>query len=1174
MADLTIKLVMTADGTRLTRAVDAAGRKVGELGGKAQRAGDEASRGLGRASNGASRLSRALGNARGGIDSVLGSLRGLTAAAGAVGLVSLATSAMDTYRSFESLNASLKTVTGSAEAAEAAFALIEDFATTTPYSLEEAVRAFVKLKAMGLDPSREALTSYGNTAAAMGKSLNDMIEAVADAATGEFERLKEFGIKARVQGDQVAFTFQGITTVVGKNAEEIQQYLLSIGNTEFAGAMADQMNTVNGAISNLGDAFAKLQRDFVEKSGAADTYKAVLHGLTRALEAVNDHIEAVASAASALAKVALAGLIIKLGRARMAALGLGPALAGARAKLLQFTVQTTRSMTAVNLLNKSLAALGKSLNVFMAALAGWEFGTWLRDNFLEAKLAGIAMVRGLLTTWERLKYGARVAAAALKLAFLKAIEALTGRFADLFDMAAKGFAALGGDETARKLRAIADHLRPAKGAFREFQATVQTARDEMDRAIGDIIKTTDDMADAEIAAANASKDHKKKLEATRAELGRLGSQLGKAAGKQNGLKKATDEARKAAEEQQRAYRDLLREINPLQAASDDYAAKLAILKRELDAGRITAKEYEEQVWALDQKMLGFGDDAQDTADKVAKAADPMADAWKRATERIDQSFADAFKGGFKSFKDFAGNIKNALRDLLAELAYQLAKSKFFQLLGGLSGRGGFLGSLGGLVPSGAFAAGEAGGLPGGGLPGGVPGMSGVLGTQVGATTLGGLGLAAGGGYLVGGFLEDRLGGNAQIGTTLGSTAGMLIGGPLGAVVGGALGGLVGSMFGGKWKTRDSGVELSYSGGDLTGQQYEYQKKRNLLRSKTRTRYSELDSKVQAALNAAFDTIEQGVQQIADNLGKDVQQAIDSFTAEGKISLKGLSPEEAQAKLQDWVNRTGGQLMAAVLPEFFGIIRAAGDRAGELLQPLLSLSQYIGEDWAPHVATTLTGAARQAREAVERQLADYDGSVEATQRLAQAVQARYQVEQELLRQIGQVRESVKGMTDDLLADLGRALRTDQEQFDWLTQQRLLLRQQLEAASDPEEIQRLTAKVLSVTREQMQMMSAEQLKANAENITAFVRQVRTIAEDKLRQAEEVVKTEHQEIAGATRATLQSASQSIAEAARNMNQAAANLNVAAASMNNAAGAHIQAASVQTQILAWNWNGYDSGF
>ncbi|MFD2112567.1 glycoside hydrolase family protein [Thiorhodococcus fuscus] len=98
------------------------------------------------------------------------------------------------------------------------------------------------------------MRSYGNTASAMGKDLNQMIEAVADASVGEFERLKEFGIKASSEGDQVALTFQGVTTTIGKNSREIQDYLLAIGNVQFAGAMDRQMDTLGGAISNVKDA--------------------------------------------------------------------------------------------------------------------------------------------------------------------------------------------------------------------------------------------------------------------------------------------------------------------------------------------------------------------------------------------------------------------------------------------------------------------------------------------------------------------------------------------------------------------------------------------------------------------------------------------------------------------------------------------------------------------------------------------------------------------------------------------------------------------------------------------------------------------------------------------------------------------------------------------------------
>ena len=85
--------------------------------------------------------------------------------------------------------------------------MIEDFASSTPFNVEQITEAFIKLKALGLDPSQEALMSYGNTASAMGKNLMQFVEAIADAATGEFERLKESGLKPEPR-EQVSFTFQ------------------------------------------------------------------------------------------------------------------------------------------------------------------------------------------------------------------------------------------------------------------------------------------------------------------------------------------------------------------------------------------------------------------------------------------------------------------------------------------------------------------------------------------------------------------------------------------------------------------------------------------------------------------------------------------------------------------------------------------------------------------------------------------------------------------------------------------------------------------------------------------------------------------------------------------------------------------------------------------------------
>lgn len=171
----------------------------------------------------------------------------------ALGLGAIAVAAVKAAAQVEIWKANLLTMTKSAEAADSAYRELVSFGNNTPFSTEQSVNGFIKMRALGLATSTEIMTSFGNTASAMGKDMTQIVEAVADATTGEFERLKEFGIKAKTEGDKVKFTFQGVTTTVGKNATEIQKYIVGIGNTQFAGAMARQMATAQGAFSQFED---------------------------------------------------------------------------------------------------------------------------------------------------------------------------------------------------------------------------------------------------------------------------------------------------------------------------------------------------------------------------------------------------------------------------------------------------------------------------------------------------------------------------------------------------------------------------------------------------------------------------------------------------------------------------------------------------------------------------------------------------------------------------------------------------------------------------------------------------------------------------------------------------------------------------------------------------------
>lgn len=141
---------------------------------------------------------RVLDNTSKALNNTLKQAAGLAGAyLGFKGLVNTFKSIAGVNQEFERLSGSLKTVTGSAKAAKDAFAMIEEFATTTPYQLGEIVDSFIRLKAMGLEPTMEALTSYGNTASAFGKNILEFVGAVTSATVGEFERLKTFGIKAK-----------------------------------------------------------------------------------------------------------------------------------------------------------------------------------------------------------------------------------------------------------------------------------------------------------------------------------------------------------------------------------------------------------------------------------------------------------------------------------------------------------------------------------------------------------------------------------------------------------------------------------------------------------------------------------------------------------------------------------------------------------------------------------------------------------------------------------------------------------------------------------------------------------------------------------------------------------------------------------------------------------------
>lgn len=202
------------------------------------------------------------------------------------------TQLIDTASQFENFRTVLEAVEGSATKAESSLNWVSDFAAKTPYELAEVTESFVKLRAYGINPMDGTLRTLGDTAAAMNKPLKMAAEAIADAMTGENERLKEFGINASTKGNRVRYTYsdrngktQAKIVNNRRDREQVRATLLTIWNERYAGAMDKMSRTYTGMMSNLKDQWTRFKM-LVMQNGAFDFIKEKLAGILRQVDAM------------------------------------------------------------------------------------------------------------------------------------------------------------------------------------------------------------------------------------------------------------------------------------------------------------------------------------------------------------------------------------------------------------------------------------------------------------------------------------------------------------------------------------------------------------------------------------------------------------------------------------------------------------------------------------------------------------------------------------------------------------------------------------------------------------------------------------------------------------------------------------------------------------------------
>ncbi|RMG58793.1 MAG: hypothetical protein D6717_02330 [Gammaproteobacteria bacterium] len=283
MSDMNVSL--------LIKVVDQATAPIKRLG--RQLEGLSRNSGLDRISVQAANTGRALGNVTRQAAAFAARATALTGAAG----FAFKKLFIDTAAQFEKYQAMLRSLEGSNEAAARSMDWVSQFANTVPYELDDMMKAFVRLRTFGLDPTDGTLQALVDQTAKMGGSAADMqgiILAVGQAWTKsklqgeEALQLIERGVPvwdllARRMGITAA-QVQELSRKGRLGREAIRALVEEMGRSS-KGAAAEQAKTWSGMISMISDQWTRFANK-VMANGVFDWLKGKLGAFLEMLNAL------------------------------------------------------------------------------------------------------------------------------------------------------------------------------------------------------------------------------------------------------------------------------------------------------------------------------------------------------------------------------------------------------------------------------------------------------------------------------------------------------------------------------------------------------------------------------------------------------------------------------------------------------------------------------------------------------------------------------------------------------------------------------------------------------------------------------------------------------------------------------------------------------------------------
>lgn len=169
-------------------------------------------------------------------------------------LANVGKSALESASGLEGYRSTLNVVLKDQQKAAKMMAWAVEFANKTPFETDSVVEATVRLQSYGIE-AQKVMMQIGDMAGVMNKDLMQAVEAVADAQTGELERLKEFGITKAMITAKGAELYKNQTIVNNKgqivDQQKFNDALFALMEDRFKGGMEIQAKSYKGLMSTI-----------------------------------------------------------------------------------------------------------------------------------------------------------------------------------------------------------------------------------------------------------------------------------------------------------------------------------------------------------------------------------------------------------------------------------------------------------------------------------------------------------------------------------------------------------------------------------------------------------------------------------------------------------------------------------------------------------------------------------------------------------------------------------------------------------------------------------------------------------------------------------------------------------------------------------------------------------